>query len=212
MTTALADITDSDTILLNVAVIPSADVSAAAVMLSQELHTLGGIFQLDGVDRFAHLTLYMARFARSDLARVQAALSVALGELETIRLTQNGYFVTPGGYYEISYLRSPSLIHVHDKVTRALRTLRFSPGHPVAESYFGIYTSEQQQNAQKTGYDLAGDLYRPHVTLTRFDNVPDINVLPTAGSNLSFTATRIGSFEADSMGAARKHIAEFKLG
>jgi hypothetical protein len=211
MTVAVAGIIDSDTVLLNVAIIPSAEVSAAAVMLSQALHTSGGIFQLDGVNRFAHLTLYMSRFARSELVAAKAALSAVSGSLNSIRLTQNGYFVTSGGYYEISYLRSPSLLNAHDKVTRTLRTLRFSPGHPPVENYFGIYSRMQQENARKTGYDLAGDLYRPHITLTRFDDVPDVNMLPTAKGDLSFMATRIGLFQADSMGAARKLIAEFDL-
>lgn len=212
MTVALGGAIRSDTALLNVAIIPSADVSAAAVMLSEELQTSGGIFHLDGINRLAHLTLYMARFARCDLVGAQAALSAVSGGLSSIRLTQTGYFVTPGGYYEISYLRSPPLLDTHDKVTRALRALRFSPGHPPVENYFGVYSSGQQESARETGYDLAGDLYRPHITLTRFGDVPDPNVLPRAKGDLSFTATKIGLFQADSMGAARRLIAEFDLG
>jgi hypothetical protein len=89
--------------------------------------------------------------------------------------------------------------------------LRFSPGRPPVEEYFGTYTNEQRINASNTGYDLAGKLYRPHITITRFNDTPDENALPKLDLNLSFTAEAIGLFEADDMGATKQLIEEFSL-
>jgi hypothetical protein len=153
----------------------------------------------------------MARFTHAAVDSACAALSNLVTGPGGVRLRQAGYYVTPGNYYEISYERSPELLRIHGDVTNALQNFRFSPDMPVVEDYFGRYSDEQEANVRKSGYDLMCDLYRPHITITRFDHQRDLTSLPTVNEDLSFVATRVGLFQADALGAARRLITTFDL-
>lgn len=211
MGSAIQNVLKSDTLLLNVAIVPPDNVAITAIELSKEAQNLGGLFLIDNITKFSHMTLYMARFHRSELDSVHGALLRLRTSLRQQAIKHTGYFVTPGNYYEISYARSPALLSTHEAITQALSEFRFSPGHPVIEKYFGRYSSKQEQNAKRWGYDLVGEMYRPHVTLTHFPVPPERGNLPTVRADLSFTATEIGLFEADEVGAARKWIARMDL-
>lgn len=195
-----------DTLLLNVALLPPPDVVASVADLSERARALGGSFRVDNVVRFAHLTLYMARFEHLEAKLAHAALLTAAQTLDRHVVEHTGYFITHGNYYEVSYARTPALRGMHSVVTCALSPFRFSPGNPVTERYFGRYSHDQVLNAKECGYDLAGNIYRPHVTITHFREDHGSHGLPTADGSLSFVAKRIGLFEADEMGAARRLI------
>jgi hypothetical protein len=199
------------TTLLNVAILPPDPASAEAASLSDQLHRRGGLFRIDGLRRFAHLTVYMARFATSDVGPVLEKTATLLAAQRPFPVRHTGYHLTAGDYYEVSYERSAALMSLHETVVDGLRGLRFSPGAPVVEEYFGPYSPEQRRNAETTGYDLAHDLYRPHVTITRFAGRPEI-ALPTAATDLSFPATTIGLFTADPLGAVTKNLATWRAG
>ena len=198
---------DAATFLCNVSVIPTSDVSNVVTDLSRRS---AGLFEIDNIERHAHATLYMARFRREDAEELFLRIKKVVAEIEPIRLVHDGYFVTPGNYYEVSYRRERQLLTVHDRITRAARSLRYAEDSPIVEDYYGPYSAEQRANVRRHGYDLAGALYRPHVTITRFP-VPPTGELPVASTDLSFTASTIGVFQADRLGAARKLIQAFDL-
>ena len=198
------------TTLLNVALLPTESTSTQIERLSAESEPLGGLFQLDGRQRFAHLTLYMARFADANIESVLARTADAVKSLPPMMVRHTGYFVTPGNYYEASFAKSDGVMAVHDLLIDTLLPLRFSPGDPVVEKYFGPYSAGQRAQAEETGYDLARDLYRPHITITRFAQAPVV-ALPVAAVDLSFTATRIGLFKADPLGAVTEPVAVWSL-
>jgi hypothetical protein len=202
---------ESDTLLLNVAIVPSDDVAKSVGIVSKELRRFEGVFEIDGIDHFAHLTLYMARFAKSMVPEVRSAISSVVGSLGPIDLVQFGYLLTDSNYYEVSYRKSPAVVLAQSALTARLCDLRFSPGDPLYEDYFGEYSKAQRANAEQYGYDLAGGLFRPHITLTRFGNSVREKLLPTAGVDLSFRARRIGLFQADSLGAASRLMATFDI-
>ncbi len=153
------------------------------------------------------MTLFMARFHEEQIENVIEEVNHVTHGFRQQRATHTGYFVTPGSYYEISYERTPGLIGLHETVISQVSRYRYSPGNPYREQYFGVYSQGQKANAAAWGYDLANALYRPHITLTRFSEVPDESTeLPTAMDDLSFTITRIGLFKADNLGAARELI------
>lgn len=200
----------TETALLNVAIIPSDDVASDVALLSRDLQRHGGIFEIDNTNRFAHLTIYMARFSSDKLHMVQQALS-DLTQLRQMALQHTGFHLTPGDYYEVSYNRTPELLALHTAITHALSSMRYSPGSPIREEYFGIYSPEQQRNAENCGYDLADDLYRPHITITRLGGKPVLSTLEALDDDLSFQAVEIGLFLADNLGAATKRISTYSL-
>jgi hypothetical protein len=152
----------------------------------------------------------MARFCKARLPEIKADLVRETSRIRSFDVEHTGYFVTPGNYHEISYRRNDILFRVHKTMTRTICGHRYLPGNPVVENYFGEYTESQRINVRDVGYDLAGQLYRPHITITRFE--ADVAAEPPVPSDdLSFTATMIGLFEADHLGAARRLIDRFDL-
>jgi hypothetical protein len=202
----------SETLLLNLAIIPPDPVASVAHDLSSQALPKGGIFCLDGVTRFAHMTLYMARFHQHQVTTLIAESNRLVYRIRRQFIQHVGYFVTAGRYYEVSYARTPDLLAMHEVVAHLLAPFRYSPGRPHREKYFGAYSKEQQVNAREWGYDLVGSLYRPHITITRFSESTNKGPkLPKASNSLSFMASQIGLFEADDLGAARRLITTIEL-
>ena len=206
---------DPSTMLFNVAIIPPTDIAAEAIALSREARSLGGRFELDTQFRHAHVTVYMARFPSFNMDSTRIMLTEILSPLEKQTLVHSGYYLTPQSYYEISYARTPELMKVHHRITAQLHELRYSPGNPVVEDYFGPYRDEIKANVERWGYDLAEELYRPHLTLTRFPTEPEVatpqELLPTSERDLSFEMDKIGLFQADNMGSAREPISIIEI-
>ncbi len=165
-----------------------------------------------GGDKFAHMTVFMARFADVNIDKVIQATKQSLGEIKSFNCEHVGYFITEGEYLEVSYKKSEQLTQLHEALIAAISEFRINPGDPYEEGYFAPYTQEQRVNAQKTGYDLAGNLYRPHITLTRYgkDKMPNISpALPEV--NLSFELSKLCIYRADDNGAVYDKLAEFQI-
>lgn len=197
--------------IINICVIPSVSVGDAYVSLSQSLKSDDTLFVL-GDGKFAHMTVYMARFADDAVDDVVAAAGRVLQTTAPFRCEHTGYFMTAGRYLEASYRKSDAFMALHEALIDAVSRYRINPGQPYEEGYFTPYTAEQQHNAEQTGYDLARNLYRPHVTLTRYreGGVPQIfPALPAAA--LSFDLGKVCIYRADDNGAVYELIREFPI-
>jgi hypothetical protein len=125
---------------------------------------------------------------------------------------QSGYFVTDGHYLEASYKKSADILKLHKDIIAAVSSFRLNPGTPFEESYFAPYTEEQRKNAEETGYDLANNLYRPHITLARYKSERAPTDLPNLpGESLSFKLDTVSVFRADENGSARELIKTYHL-
>jgi hypothetical protein len=187
--------------LINVCIVPDERVGADCVSISESFKSDDTLFVLGG-DKFAHMTVYMARFADDQLGAVLQAVQNALEQAKSFRCQHIGYLMTAGRYLEVSYAKSEVFMQLHEALIAAVAALRINPGDPYEEGYFTPYTAEQQKNAQETGYDLAGNLYRPHITLTRYHEggIPELfPAFPAA--NLSFNLGKICVYKADDNGA-----------
>jgi hypothetical protein len=197
--------------ILNVCIIPNEQVSSNYVTLSQSLKSEDTIFVL-GAGRFAHMTGFMARFANDRIDSAVEATEQALRSATRFSCEHTGYLMTEGRYLEASYRKSPELLALHEALIGHLAELRLNPDNPYEEGYFTPYSPEQQKNARETGYDLARNLYRPHVTLTRYKEgfVPKrFPALPEV--SLSFMLDKICLYKADDNGAVYELIKEFHV-
>ena len=197
--------------IINICIIPDETVGASCAAISQSLKSDTTLFTLGG-DKFAHMTVYMARFADGQIPAVVESVGQALQGQSPWQCQHSGYFLTEGRYLEVSYRKSAAFMKIHEALIATAASYRLNPGQPYEEGYFTPYTADQQRNARETGYDLARDLYRPHITLTRYaeGGVPDtFPALPTAA--LSFAAKKICVYKADDNGAVYKQLAEFSL-
>lgn len=197
--------------VLNICVLPDERVAEECIAISQSLKSEQTMFVL-GDDLLPHMTVYMARFADDDIEKVTEAARLALGQAEVFTCEHTGYFMTEGRYLEASYRKSADFLKLHERLIAHLADLRINPGQPFNESYFAPYNTEQQKNAQETGYDLARDLYRPHVTLTRYreGEVPEtFPAFPAA--DLSFSLGKVCVYKADDNGAIYELVQEYKV-
>lgn len=198
--------------IINVCIVPDASVGAECVAMSQSLKSDDTIFVLGG-DRFAHMTVFMARFAEDQIENVVQATEKALQSAKPFTCEHSGYLMTEGRYLEVSYRKSADFMALHEALIANLAEYRINPGNPYDEGYFTPYTAGQQKQATETGYDLARDLYRPHITLTRYveGGVPAaFPALPEA--QLSFPIGKICVYRADDNGAVYELIKAFQVG
>ncbi|MBX4201113.1 hypothetical protein KW786_03215 [Candidatus Parcubacteria bacterium] len=204
----------SGSTLLNVCVIPSDQVGVECVRLSKLLPKEGKLFEL-GDGKFPHMTAYMARFGNDQVDNVVNAVRATLARVRSLPCEHSGYFTTAGDYVEVSYAKSPQFVDLQKLIIGAAKDFRLNPGKPFEEGYFTPYTLQQQANAQATGYDLAcwpEDLFRPHVTLTRYKKGQAPVSLPDFGNvQLSFRLWRICVYKADNNGAVSEELASFPI-
>ncbi len=197
-------------VLVNVNVTPSDEVGGNCVDISQSLKSDGTMFVLDGNSKFPHMTVFMFRVANDRVADVVEAVDQVVSGLRSFQCKHTGYFMTKGRYFEASYEKTPEFLAFHEGLITALKDLRINPGNPFEEGYFTPYTSEQQVNARETGYDLANELFRPHVTLTRYfeGKVPEKDP-ETPTTDLSFPLQKVSVYKADDNGAVYEPLAKF---
>jgi len=74
-------------------------------------------------------------------------------------------------------------------------------------------TGELRENLEKYGYRGVGELFRPHMTFTRFANgrAIDVSSLPDS-HEFSGEFLTLGLFEMGDNGTCVRKIAEYKLG
>ncbi len=198
--------------IINVCIIPPEKVGMQCVAISQALESEGTMFVLDGKTKFAHMTVYMARFTNEKIPDAVETAGQVLKGFERFACDHTGYFMTEGRYLEASYRKSPAFMALQEALIAKASPYRLNPGNPFEEAYFTPYTPEQQKNARETGYDLAGNLYRPHVTLARYKegHVPEeFPAFPAA--ELSFTLAKICVYKADNNGAVYEKLKEFLI-
>lgn len=200
-----------NTVLLNVCILPPELVAKQCIAISNTFNENDVRFML-GDRLFPHTTVYMARFEESRIDEVKSRLKSLVSNLNSVKLTHTGYYLTEGDYIEVSYQRTSELLEFHSEIIAALKDYRAHPGDAETESYFGPYNAAQKKNAQETGYDLAYDLYRPHITLTRYKEgrVPyEFPAFPAA--TLSFDIPKIALYKADENGAVYEEIATLEI-
>lgn len=198
------------TVLLNVCVLPDPTVAEACAQLSLSLAQRGStVFHL-GADRFAHMTMFMARFPESEIDTLRQKLSDAFSGAASFRCEATRYTLTVSHYAEVTYARTPQMDALHELLVDTLAPHRANPGQPFFEGYFPPYTDDQRHNAESTGYDLAHDLFRPHISLTRYVEGAVPNALPelpdVSRAGLSFDLSRIGLWKADNNGAVYEQL------
>lgn len=202
------------TVLLNVSLLPTTSVAERLIQCSERLRDIG-IFVLNPETRIPHLTLYMARFPVSAVDRVAQLLVSTLAEAEPLELLSEGWFRTSGNYLEVGYAPTTHLRDLQDAVIARIASLRFIPASydSYFEDYFGAYSGDQQRNVRDCGYDLAGDSFRPHVTVTRVRDgaALDVSTLPRS-DGYSFYAETAALVEADRLGAGRRMIRRYNIG
>lgn len=198
----------------NIVLLPSDQLAQQAISLSAALQTHAAYFQLDAArGPFAHVSLYMTQCKIADLDAVQNVLAAIAADTPPIELTPQGY-MQAFGYIDIDYAPSAALTSVQQRVLDAVNPLRDGL-RPKDAARLAQATGVERHNLETYGYRGVGELFRPHITLTRFvtsEPIDPVTILPDATTVAHGQATALGLFEMGENGTCIRLIASFPLG
>lgn len=205
----------TQTIPCDIVLLPSDKQSALAIQASQRLAEQGSIFTLDNQNFYAHSSLYMFQMDINTQDSCINALQEIANRVQTQQLEQIGYDYQDSGfgkgYVDIAYARNVEADSLQAVVVDTFNSLR-SGMRESDKLKMADATGLKLKNLQTYGYPAIGELFRPHITLTRFplETDPDLTVLdPPELFDGEFT--RIGLFEMGQNGTCIRKIAEFNL-
>lgn len=172
MTTSLA----CDIVLL-----PSADLAQKAIAASKQLEPSGTLFTLSNQGPFPHISLYMTQLKSTDIEDASRRLAAVAASMQAFDLIAESYF-QEAGYIDPSYAKTPALENLQMQVIDAINPIRDGMRE---KDKARLLTAEgvARSNLEQYGYRGVGELFRPHMTLTRFasDDPIDVSILPPVG-------------------------------
>ncbi|MDQ3064902.1 MAG: DUF1045 domain-containing protein [bacterium] len=198
----------------DIVLLPEHSLADKGVAASQKLESFGGLFALEDGKFYPHMSLYMFQLDIDDIAKVEDVLRQIAGKFSVVTSEANKYSLSKGhheGYIDSEYEASYELHALQDAVVAAINPTRagmLEKDIAKMEDATGV----KLENLQMYGYSSIGELFRPHMTLTRLEghNPEALNALPEA-SELSGMFDRLGLFEMGDNGTCVRKLLELPL-
>jgi len=207
--------TTSQTIPCDIVLLPAQDQAELAVRASQALSPQGSLFTLDNHDFYAHASLYMFQMDIENQEKCISALRQLAAQTAVQQLKQDGYFYQDTGhgkgYVDVAFERNNVVDSLQERAIATFNSLRAGMRES-DKAKMADASGVKLVNLQKYGYPAAGELFRPHITLTKFpvELTPDLSGLPSVEA-FSGIFDRVGLFEMGQNGTCIRKIAEFSL-
>lgn len=194
----------------DIVLLPEEDIAAKAIRTSQELAPLGTEFTLGRESYVPHVSLYMLRLKTDALPEVEKRLAEIASHTSKLKLESDSY-VQDEGYIDANYTRTPEAGQLQDKVVQAINPLRDGL-RPEKAVQLAAATGLAQHNLEHYGDHRIGELFRPHLTFTRFTNRQPIP-LEDMGAPTAFSGqfTKLALFEMGPHGTCIRKVQEFDL-
>ncbi|MEV8633813.1 DUF1045 domain-containing protein [Streptosporangium sp. NPDC051023] len=171
--------------------LPGADVNERSVRLSEWCAKLALTeFVLRADKLYPHISLYMANFASAQLGAVLEALEQVSERTSEIALEADHFAGNDQGMFELFYRKTEAVARLQEDVIARLDPLRVGlrerdPLGRVLADHRLVAPPVARANLDRHGYDEIGELFRPHITMTRFqqrDQQVPADLLPPAES------------------------------
>lgn len=207
--------TNSQTIPCDIVLLPAPGQAELAATASEQLAPQGSLFTLNNRDFYAHASLYMFQMNIDNQEECIAALRQLAEQTAIQQLEQDGYFYQDSGhgkgYVDVAFKRNEDADQLQEQVIAAFNNLRAGMREKDKIKMLDA-TGLKLENLQKYGYPAVGELFRPHVTLTKFpaEIAPDLSGLPSP-QTFNGVFDRLGLFEMGENGTCIRKIAEFPL-
>jgi hypothetical protein len=199
-----------DSLACNIALIPDPAIVHSAIATSKRLEQHGGLFILDNMEFFPHVSLYMTQLKVADVDMAGELLAAIAAQTRVIHAIAVRY-AQEEGFIDAEYVRSPQLVALQERVLTAINPIRD-----------GLREKDQRRlerakgvartNLEQYGYRGVGELFRPHLTFTRFDAkyAIDTRSLPDPSAfNGPFVG--LGLFTMGDHGTCTKKLGEWPL-
>jgi hypothetical protein len=206
---------EAQTIACDIVLLPSEGQAQLAIQASRQLSQQGSLFMLDDKNLYAHTSLYMFQMDIANQEECIAALRRIAASNNAQRLEQNGFFYQNSGHYkgyvDVSFARNKEVDSLQEQVVTAFNGLRADTSEKNKQKMISA-AGLQLEYLQKYGYASIGELFRPHLTFTKFPREiePDLTLL-TSPKKFTGEFTRLGLFEVGPHGTCIREIAEFSF-
>lgn len=203
-----------NSIACDIVLLPSKDLAEKAIDASQKLQKHGSLFTLEDGKFYPHMSLYMFQLNTEDISKVEKELKRIAGNSVVAKLSTTRYYLGEGfgvGYIDPEYAVTPDLRKLQDDVVEAINPIRTGMREK-DKAKMSDATGVKLENFRNFGYPAIGELFRPHMTLTRLDgHKPEVlNKLPDV-NEFNGTFDRIGLFEMGDNGTCAKKLLELQL-
>ena len=194
----------------DVVIRPNPLLADMAIATSQKFQQFDSLFTLEEGKRYPHASLYMLQLKIEDIATVEQLLAEIAAQFSPLQLEAHRYDHTTG-FIDVEYAATPELVELQNKVIAALNPIRDGlreKDKPRMEAATGL----KRENFEKYGYPYVGELFRPHMTLSRLkaDNPDALNILGKP-SEFNGAFMKLGLFEMGDNGTCIRKINEFSL-
>lgn len=195
----------------DIVILPSDELANRAVAMSADLQKFNSLFQLSPTGPFPHASLYMTQLKVDDLEKAKEILASIAANTSLLDLTATRYDQAEG-YIDADYARIDLLNQLQMTVVEAINPIRDGLREN-DKARLLTTTGKVRENLEKYGYRGVGELFRPHMTFTRFADgqAIDTSVLPRP-SEFSGQFIKLGLFEMGDNGTCIRKIADFNLG
>ncbi len=191
---------------LKICIIPSKDVSDRAIALSC---TLGGLFVLAAQLCAPHLSLYTSEFP--DVQEVETSLKSLAKTTKPFPLSATSCELWRDVWLGINYKKDEAIAHFQHAVVERLNPLRKGLLRERDRARLENLSEEEKRNILTFGDRHTGDLFGPHLTLTKFERA--VSELPEISlDDYSFTVHELGLFAWGAHGTAIELLDSFTLG
>jgi hypothetical protein len=196
----------------DIVLLPNPELAQRAIAFSDQLSLGYGTVSALHVDGpVPHASLYMTQLKVSDMGRVQEILADIAARASVFDLAANGYWLD-ARYFDADYKKTNALADLQMAVINAINPIRDGlRGKDQAH----LLTAEgvARENLKTYGYRGVGELFRPHMTFTRFaDEQLAMDVIKKPDAHVFDGAfDRIGLYEMGDNGTCVRRIAEFPL-
>lgn len=200
-----------DSLPCDIVILPTDELAQKAITLSKQLERHGTLFTLKEGACYPHASLYMTQLKVDDLDKVKAILASIASSTPRLNLS-SGRYVQEEGYIDADYTRTEQVDRLQMAVVEAINPIRDGIREK-DKARMLTTTGKVRENLEKYGYRGVGELFRPHISFTRFADGQPIDTTGLPGpAEFSGAFLQLGLFEMGDNGTCVRKIAEFNLG
>lgn len=203
------------TIACNIVLIPGDDLALRSIMTSRRISDVfDAFFTLEDGKFYPHLSLYMFQLDEADIPKVKNVLSDIAANLEPVTAKATHYSLGTGwgvGYVDPEYVVSEELRSLQQRIIEAINPIRAGMrDSDIAKMQDA--TGIKLENLRKYGYPAVGELFRPHVTLSRLkEHRPEVLDLLPDIHDFDGAFVELGLYEIGSNGTCIRQLATARL-
>ncbi len=198
----------------DIVLLPDDELTQKAISASQLFADHDPQFTLEIGKFYPHMSMYMFQLEELDITKVEDVLSKIASQTYTISGKATRYYLGEGdgiGYIDPEYEASEAMRSLQHQFIEAVNPIRAG----MRESDIAKMqdaTGVKLENLQKYGYSASGELFRPHITLTRLkEHKPEVLELLPDITIFDGNFVKLGLFEMGSNGTCIRLIKSIDL-